>query len=104
MDPGETDPVTTGVRELREETGYEGTAARALGWVFANPAIMNNRSHFVLVEQCVHRHACEFDHSEDLLTRLVPRREVPDLVRDGKIRHPLVVAALFHYELARRTT
>ena len=104
MDPGESDPVTTGVRELREETGYEGTGARALGWVFANPAIMNNRSHFIIVEQCVHRHACEFDGSEDLLTRLVPYREIPALVRTGKIRHPLVVAALHHYDLVRRAT
>ena len=102
MDPHESDPVATGVRELREETGYEGSGARALGWVFANPAVMNNRSHFVVVEQCVPKHECEFDHSEDLLTRLVPWGEIPSLVREGKIRHPLVVAALYHYDLSRR--
>lgn len=102
MDAGEHDPVATGVRELREETGYEGDQARALGWVYANPAILNNRSHFVLVENCVLKHECEFDHSEDLLTRLVPWGEIPGLVRDGKIRHPLVVAALYHYDLSRR--
>jgi ADP-ribose pyrophosphatase len=104
MDPGERDPVATGVRELREETGYEGTAARALGWVYANPAIMNNRSHFVVVEQCVHRHECEFDGSEDLVTRLVPWKDIPRLVQEGRIRHPLVLCALFRYELSRRTT
>ena len=27
MDPGDTDPVATAVRELREETGYEGENA-----------------------------------------------------------------------------
>ena len=102
MDPHERDPVATGVRELREETGYEGAAARKLGWAFANPAIMNNRSHFVVVEQCVHRHECEFDHGEDLITRLVPWKEIPALVRAGKIAHPLVVAALYHYDLSRR--
>jgi 8-oxo-dGTP pyrophosphatase MutT (NUDIX family) len=102
MDPHEHDPVATGARELREETGYEGTSARALGWIYANPAIMNNRSHFVVVEGCVHRHECQFDHGEDLLTRLVPWKEVPELVRTGKIRHPLVVVALYRYELERR--
>jgi ADP-ribose pyrophosphatase len=102
MDAHEKDPVKTGVRELREETGYEGSAARALGFVYANPAIMNNRSHFVVVEQCELRHACEFDHGEDLITRLVPWNEVSALVRGGKIRHPLVVAALYHYDLERR--
>lgn len=103
MDPHESDPVATGVRELREETGFEGTSARALGWVYANPAIMNNRSHFVVVEGCVHRHEVEFDHGEDLVTRLVPWRDVPGLVSAGKIRHPLVVAALYHYDLSRRS-
>jgi 8-oxo-dGTP pyrophosphatase MutT (NUDIX family) len=102
MDAHENDPVATGVRELREETGYEGTSARALGWVYANPAIMNNRSHFVVVENCVLRHECEFDHSEDLVTRLVPWTDVAGLVRAGKIRHPLVLAALYHYDLSRR--
>jgi ADP-ribose pyrophosphatase len=101
MDPHENDPAATGTRELREETGFEGTSARALGWVYANPAIMNNRSHFIVVEQCVHKHECEFDHSEDLITRLVPWREIPALVREGKIRHPLVLVALYHYELSR---
>ena len=104
MDAHESDPVATGVRELREETGHEGSNARALGWVYANPAIMNNRSHFILVEHCEHRHECEFDHGEDIVTRLVPWREIPELIRTGKIRHPLVVTALYHYDLLRRTT
>jgi 8-oxo-dGTP pyrophosphatase MutT (NUDIX family) len=103
MDAHENDPVATGVRELREETGHEGAFARALGWVYANPAIMNNRSHFVLVEECVHKHECEFDHSEDLVTRLVPWKDIPTFVRTGKIRHPLVLVALYHYELLRRS-
>src|SRR2546425_8681059 len=42
MDKDETDPVMTGVRELREETGYAGKKARVLGKVLANPAIMSN--------------------------------------------------------------
>jgi len=103
MDSHESDPVATGVRELREETGYEGTASRALGWIYANPAIMNNRSHFVVVENCVPRHQCEFDHGEDITTRLVPWKDIPTLVHEGKIRHPLVVVALYRYELSRRT-
>src|SRR5947199_9451971 len=92
MDPHESDPVATGVRELREETGYEGSGARALGWVFANPAIMNNRSHFVVVEQCELKQACEFDHSEELITRLVHWSEIPSLVREGKNNYPIAVA------------
>ena len=52
MDPGETDPVATGVRELREETGYEGENARLLGRIWSNPAILSNRTFTVVVENC----------------------------------------------------
>lgn len=101
MDPHENDPVATGVRELREETGYEGGDARLLAWVWANPAIMNNRSHFVVVENCVLKHGCEFDHSEDIVTRLIPAAQLPSLVASGKVKHPHVICALYHYWLSR---
>lgn len=99
MDAGEASPVETGVRELREETGYEGEQARLLGKVFANPAIMSNTSHVVLVENCTLRHPVQLDSGEDLVTRLLPVDEIPPLVAAGKIRHPLVVVALYYFDL-----
>jgi ADP-ribose pyrophosphatase len=102
MDANETSPVLAAVRELREETGYEGDAARLLGRIAANPAIMSNLCHTVLVENCRCSHPVEFDHGEDLVTRLVPVAEVPRLVAEGGIMHPLVVVALYHFELWRR--
>jgi len=102
MDASDTTVLQTGVRELREETGYEGENARILGNVFANPAIMSNTSHVVLVENCAPRHAVEFDSGEDLITRLVPIAEVSALVAAGKIRHPLVVVALYYLDLWQR--
>ena len=102
MDAGDTSPVETAVRELREETGYEGEKARPLGNVFANPAIMSNTCHTVLVENCALKHAVEFDSGEDLITRLVPVAEIPQHVAAGKIRHPLVVVALYYFDLWRR--
>jgi 8-oxo-dGTP pyrophosphatase MutT (NUDIX family) len=102
MDPGETDPVVTAVRELREETGYEGENARVLGKIWSNPAILNNRTFTVLIENCRLKHDTKFDYSEDLVTRLVPLAEVTKLVADGKISHSLVVVALYHFDLWRR--
>jgi hypothetical protein len=37
-----------------------------------------------------------------VLTRLVPVSQIPDLVRTGKIRHSLVVVALYYFELWQR--
>lgn len=102
MEKTETDPVATAVRELREETGYEGEGARLLGKVWSNPAILNNRTYTVLVENCRLKHPVEFDHCEDMVTRLVPLADVPRLVAEEKIQHSLVVAALGYYDLYQR--
>ena len=99
MDPGETDPVATALRELREETGYTGEGARLIGECFANPAIMNNRVHTILVENCQHTHEVEWDSGEDLRTRLIPAADLPSLVKAGQIRHSIILAALHYFAL-----
>lgn len=102
MDPGESDPVATAVRELREETGYEGENARLLGQIFSNPAILNNRTYTVLIENCRLKHQVEFDAGEDLATQLIPIADLPRLVAEEKIGHCLVVVALYYFELWQR--
>jgi 8-oxo-dGTP pyrophosphatase MutT (NUDIX family) len=102
MDPHETSPLEAGLRELREETGYEGDSAQVIGEIFPNPAIMSNTCHTVLVRNCQLRHAIELDQGEDLITRLVPLDQIPSLVAAGRIRHSLVVVALYHFDLWQR--
>ena len=102
MDPHETDPVVAAIRELREETGYEGENARVLGKIHSNPAILSNTTYTVLIENCHLKHGVEFDHGEDLATLLVPVAEIPKLVADEKIGHSLVVVALYHFDLWQR--
>ncbi len=101
MDPGDTSPTATGVRELLEETGYEGDNARVLGEVFPNPAIMNNVCYTVLVQNCHFKREVRLDEGEDLITRLVPLAELSALVAGGKIRHSLVLAGLYYFDLWR---
>ncbi len=102
MDQKDASTVTTGTRELREETGYEGTDARIIGQVFPNPAIMSNTCFTVLVQNCELKRPTDFDHSEDLITRLFPIAEIPALIATGRVRHSLVIAALYHFELWQR--
>jgi ADP-ribose pyrophosphatase len=102
MDAGETDPVATAVRELREETGYAGENARLLGKIWSNPAILSNKTFTVLIENCELQHGVEFDSGEDLNTRLVPVAEIPQLVAGEKIGHSLVVVALYFFDLWQR--
>jgi len=102
IDAEDANPAVAGIRELREETGYEGESPRVIGQVFPNPAIQSNRCYTVLVENCRNLHPLELDQAEDLATRLVPLDHIPRLVAAGKIRHSLVVVAFYHHELWQR--
>lgn len=101
MDLEDASPIATALRELKEETGFEGANenAQVIGTVYPNPAIMSNSQYTILVENCVEKHETTFDSGEDLITRLVPIADIPGLVRQGKIRHSLVLVALYHFEL-----
>lgn len=101
MDLTDPDPVATGVRELREETGYSGKDERVIGQIRPNPAIMNNFAFTVLVEGCELKHELEFDQTEEIRTVLVAQEEIPDLIRAGEISHSLVVVAFHHLHLLR---
>lgn len=97
MEAGE-DPVTAGLRELREETGFTGGQARLLGSVHPNPAIQSNRCHFVFVDGAERTAALEWDENEELEITTAPAGEVLALAREGRIFHGLVLNALFLFE------
>lgn len=94
VDPGE-DPLEAGLRELYEESGYQGKSARILSVVHPNPAIQRNKCHLILVED-----ARRIDRGDPGLNEFFEVREVPvatlfQLARDGTITHSIVQAGLF---------
>jgi 8-oxo-dGTP pyrophosphatase MutT (NUDIX family) len=97
MEPGE-DPVTAGLRELREETGYTGAPAKLLGSIHPNPAIQSNRCHFVFVEEAVRAHELEWDPDEEIQISAERADDVLALARNGGITHGLVLNALMLFE------
>lgn len=102
IDPEDGSPLEAGLRELREETGYEGSEAVIIGQIYANPAIMNNVCYTVLVKNCELKHEVQLDSGEDLTVTLVEIVDIPRLIREGRIGHSLVVVALYHFELWER--
>lgn len=95
LDPGE-DALTAAGRELEEETGFRPARVTPLGISHPNPAIFANRLHSFLAEDCVKVHAGKQDGSEDIQVVIVPRADLPRLVREGAITHSLVLAALLY--------
>jgi ADP-ribose pyrophosphatase len=93
MDAGE-DAITTGLRELQEETGYTGTKVRLLGSVHPNPAMQGNRCHLVLVEDAHRSARTDWDPDEEFEIMTKPVDEVYALAASGGITHALVLDAL----------
>ncbi|MGF1530340.1 MAG: NUDIX hydrolase [Puniceicoccaceae bacterium] len=94
VDPGE-EPVETAVRELREETGYVGINPRLIGTASPNPAILNNRCHFVRIDGCELTQNTSPDENEEIETRIVSLEEAENWIAAGKIHHVIAIAAIF---------
>ena len=101
MIDGDESPETAARRELLEETGYSAEKWVFLGKSHPNPAIQNNTIHHFLALDAEKTGEVAFDEHENVVPRLVPLMNVPNLIKTGEISHSLVVTAFqyfsFHY-------
>lgn len=100
VDPGEG-PAQAAARELLEETGYRAARVEPLGSVNPNPALFGNRLHAFVASGARRIAPIRNDAREETLVEVVPRSALPQLVRQGRIDHALVLAALLFWELGQ---
>jgi 8-oxo-dGTP pyrophosphatase MutT (NUDIX family) len=93
LEPGE-DPRAAGARELLEETGYAGDPPVLLGTLWSNPSILTSRTATIVINNARRVAEPTLDHNEEVAVELVPAREIPRLIEDGRINHALCVAGL----------
>jgi 8-oxo-dGTP pyrophosphatase MutT (NUDIX family) len=96
IDDGE-DPVLAVHRELLEETGYAAEMILPLGTLSPNPAMMTNRFHAFIAENCRLVRPQRLDEHEEIEVILVPELEAIDLIGGEDMGHALMTAALFFY-------
>ena len=82
------------MRELQEETGYEGKNPELLGVVRPNAAIFSNRCHIVLVRDVEKTKDLNFDQHEELVTELYPVNKLKKMVVDREITHSIALNAI----------
>ncbi len=99
IEAGES-PLTSGVRELEEETGYIGKS-QLIGSIAPNPGIQDNTLYTVLTENAEKKGRLNFDAMEDIETRLVSYKEIIQMLQDGEIRHSFTYTALMLWTLKR---
>ncbi|MGB0272431.1 MAG: NUDIX hydrolase [Opitutales bacterium] len=103
VDDGE-DPLVAGLRELKEETGYEAERGRIIGHCSPNPAILNNRCHIVLADNCrLLADGTAWDEHEEMEVRVVPEAEVLQWAKNCEIDHALALVGLLYYQLHKES-
>ena len=92
------EPAAAAARELEEETGWIAGRIRPSGWVYPNPAFMENRFHVFAADRLEQSGRMALDEHEVLDSFLLPVSEVRALMGGAPFSHALMAAALFMAE------
>jgi 8-oxo-dGTP pyrophosphatase MutT (NUDIX family) len=92
IDEGE-DPVDTGKRELREETGYEGNA-KYLGYFYLAPSFSSIKGHVIRIENAIKVTEQEKKSDENALIEELDIDKVKELIKNNEIKDMGMVAAI----------
>lgn len=95
-DPEDASVAAAARREMLEETGYDSDDIVEIGVCTPNPAIQDNRIHSFLARNARRAGDQDLQGTEEIDLELVDLEQIPELVRDGRIHHALVVAAFYH--------
>lgn len=94
LNPDES-PEAGAARELLEETGYAGSEAVHLGFNYPNPALQNNKVHYVCIHNCMHQAKPSQDPMEDIQAGVYSLEEAFAMLKEGVLQHALVVNAFY---------
>ncbi len=99
LEPGE-EWQNAAIRELREETGYEATRWRYLGYLYASPGVMDEKLHLYVAEELT-QHAAQPEADEQLEPVTVALDEALKMCFDGRIKDAKTITSLLMWDRLR---
>ena len=99
VEPNE-DPASAGMRECMEETGYGSLGiAELLGIMTPNPAFLSNKCYSYLWNNVDKLYEQKLDKHEEINVIEATWNEIFNYIKNGKVRHSLVLNAFFFFSL-----
>lgn len=88
MEAGE-EPGVAVLREMEEETGYVFKEAISLGYTYANPGVLNNKTFLFLAIDGNLEKTPSLDENEEISIELVPLEKLKQMLKDGLLSQSL---------------